>query len=66
MRLANDTSQRPVFLRCFVARARCPHCGDLLVAPDLSELIDGDKIRHHWSCDSCGCPSHTSIALVSQ
>ena len=64
MLLAAATSKCPVYSRC-PTLAQCPHCGDRLVAPDLSELINGDEIRHHWSCEACGQPFHTSIALAS-
>jgi predicted RNA-binding Zn-ribbon protein involved in translation (DUF1610 family) len=47
--------------RAFTAPTRCPHCGDLMVAPVSSEFVEGGEIRHHWECDSCGEPSSTSI-----
>ncbi len=37
-----------------LAPARCPHCGDWMVAPIVSEFVDDGEIRHHWECDSCG------------
>jgi predicted RNA-binding Zn-ribbon protein involved in translation (DUF1610 family) len=39
----------------------CPNCGDRLLAPEVSEFVDSGEIRHHWSCDSCGGESSTSI-----
>lgn len=50
-------------IRAFAAPARCPHCGDLMVAPVVSEFVVGGEIRHHWECDACGEPSSTSIPL---
>ena len=50
-------------IRTFAAPARCPHCGDLMVAPIHSEFVEGGEIRHHWECESCGVPSSTSIPL---
>jgi transcription elongation factor Elf1 len=47
--------------RAFTAPTRCPHCGDLMVAPISSEFVESGEIRHHWECDSCGEPSSTSI-----
>jgi len=44
---------------------RCPHCGDEMVAPFMSEFVEGGEIRHHWECDACGKPSHTSIPLTT-
>jgi hypothetical protein len=52
-------------LRTFAAPARCPHCGDWMVAPVSSEFVEGGEIRHHWECDACGRPSSTSIPLTT-
>ena len=46
--------------RAFTAPTRCPHCGDLMVAPVSSEFVEGGEIRHHWECNSCGELSSTS------
>ena len=51
-------------LRSFAAPLRCPHCGDTMVAPFMSEFVVGGEIRHHWECDACGEPSSTSIELL--
>ncbi len=48
-------------LRTFATPMRCPHCGDVTVAPVSSEFVEGGEIRHHWECDVCGEPSSTSI-----
>ncbi len=53
-------------LRAFAAPAHCPHCGDLMVAPLMSEFVEGGEIRHHWECDACGEASNTSIPLSTQ
>lgn len=50
-------------LRAFASPARCPRCGDLLIAPLLSEFVEGAEIRHHWACESCGEPSSSAIPL---
>jgi hypothetical protein len=47
----------------FVRGSRCPYCRDWLVAPESSELVDGQDIRHRWVCDGCGRESETAIAL---
>jgi hypothetical protein len=47
--------------RSFAAPAHCPHCGDLMVAPIVSEFVEGGEIRHHWECEACGERSHTSL-----
>jgi hypothetical protein len=50
-------------IRTFAAPARCPHCGDWMVAPESSEFVEGGEIRHHWECEACGGPSSTSIPV---
>ena len=52
-------------IRSFAAPVRCPHCGDPMVAPVLSEFVEDSEIRHHWECDACGEPSSTSIPLTT-
>lgn len=51
-------------MRTFAAPVRCPHCGDWMVAPLVSEFVVGGEIRHHWECETCGEPSHTTIPLA--
>lgn len=52
----------------------CPHCGDMLVAPDIS-MFQGQEtddhqaagrgvVRHVWSCESCGERSETAVLVV--
>ncbi len=50
-------------LRALAAPARCPECGDWMVAPVSSEFVEGGEIRHHWQCDACGESSDASISL---
>ena len=50
-------------MRAFAAPLRCPHCGDCMVAPMVSEFVEGGEIRHHWECDACGAPSTTAIPV---
>lgn len=64
MRLANGRSEFSVYSRCLAAPTCCPSCGDRLVAPELSEYVDGSEIRHHWVCEVCGEASSTSVPLV--
>ncbi len=52
-------------IRSFASPVRCPHCGDWLVAPVVSEFIEGGEIRHHWECDACGESSTTAIPLTT-
>jgi hypothetical protein len=52
-------------IRSFSAPVRCPHCDDWMVAPVVSEFVEGGEIRHHWECDACGQASSTSIPLTT-
>ena len=64
MQIQIDTARLSV-ISAFAAPAHCPHCGDLMVAPIVSEFVDGGEIRHHWECDACGLHSTTSIPLTT-
>ena len=44
-----------------LAMRACPHCYQLAVAPEASEFVSEDKVRHFWSCDSCGHEFATSV-----
>ncbi len=46
-------------IRAFAAPMRCPHCGDSMIAPEMSEFVVGGEIRHHWQCDNCGRSAST-------
>lgn len=37
----------------YCGRPSCPRCGELMMAPELSECRDGVEIRHFWLCDGC-------------
>jgi len=52
-------------IRSFSSPVRCPHCGDWMVAPLVSEFVEGGEIRHHWECDNCGESSTTAIPLTT-
>ena len=52
-------------IRAFTAPARCPHCGDWMVAPLVSEFVEGGEIRHHWECETCGESSTTAIPVTT-
>ena len=47
------------------APARCPRCGDWMIAPLSSEFVVGGEIRHHWECDGCG-QSTSSVIDIKQ
>lgn len=46
--------------RCFGA-PHCPQCNDMLLAPEKSEFVREGRIRHAWSCESCGHAFTTSV-----
>jgi hypothetical protein len=48
-------------IRAFAAPMRCPHCGDPMIAPEMSEFVVGGEIRHHWQCDNCQGSSSTTF-----
>ena len=41
----------------------CPNCRDLLFAPTASEFVSRNRVRHTWSCESCGHEFSTSVRL---
>jgi hypothetical protein len=45
----------------FTALRHCPHCGDRMVAPVISEFMQSGEIRHHWECESCGHGCVTTV-----
>jgi ribosomal protein S27AE len=33
---------------------KCPKCGDMLLAPLMSEHVSATLVRNHWACEECG------------
>jgi hypothetical protein len=62
MLLQNESAKLSA-IRTFASPARCPLCGDWMVAPVASEFVEGGGIRHLWECDSCGESTLTFIDL---
>ena len=54
MRLSTERSESSAFTRYLASRQRCPHCGDRMIAPEVTEFIEGGIIQHYWVCDACG------------
>jgi RNase P subunit RPR2 len=46
-----------------IALPACPNCNDLLFAPAASEFVSKTRVRHFWSCDTCGHEFSTSVQL---
>ena len=43
----------------------CPQCDPHLLAPDWSEHVNERRVRHAWSCDSCGYEFETTVVFPS-
>jgi hypothetical protein len=41
----------------------CAQCNHRLIAPNWSEYVSEDHIRHSWYCESCGHQFETSEYL---
>ena len=37
----------------YFGRPSCAKCGELMMAPEFSEYLNHDEIRHIWVCDGC-------------
>jgi C4-type Zn-finger protein len=47
----------------FYGMPACPCCGETVLAPEASVLVEGEAIHHLWSCDVCAFSFATVIAL---
>jgi hypothetical protein len=45
--------------------AVCPKCREWLLAPERSEFIAADRIRHCWSCCRCAHRFETVLDLAA-
>jgi hypothetical protein len=32
----------------------CTECNELVIAPEWSEYVGKNEVRHFWSCENCG------------
>jgi hypothetical protein len=48
----------------YFGRPSCPKCGNLMMAPESSECLNGDDIRHSWICDGCDYPFKTLTSFA--
>lgn len=53
----------PAAVRGFAAATRCRQCREWVIAPLLTEFVEGSEIRHHWVCDACGETTCTVVQL---
>ncbi len=65
MQLHCDQAKFTTF-RAFSSQVRCSNCGEWVVAPLLSEFVEGEEIRHHWVCDGCGETSRTTVPVNAE
>lgn len=47
------------------AFAECAQCGNSIAIPEWSENLDGDRVRHLWTCDVCGYSFETTVRFVA-
>ena len=47
-----------------VERPVCAECGDLLLAPEVSEFIADGRVRHLWACEACGSAFSTTVSFA--
>ena len=45
----------------YFGRPSCPKCGELLMAPEYSECLSHNDIRHFWMCCRCDYGFETLI-----
>ena len=46
-----------------VALPCCPRCDDVMFASTAAEFVSQSRVRHQWSCESCGHEFSTSVQL---
>jgi hypothetical protein len=42
----------------------CAQCGEVMFMPEWSEYMSEHRVRHLWTCDSCGYRFETVVALT--
>jgi transcription elongation factor Elf1 len=41
-------------INCSPYGVACTECNELIIAPERSEYVDKQEVRHSWSCENCG------------
>ena len=44
-----------------VVTHRCAQCGATLIAPDWSVYQSEHRVRHTWSCETCGYQFESTV-----
>jgi ribosomal protein L37AE/L43A len=39
----------------------CAQCGATIIAPEWSEYLSERRVRHTWSCETCGYQFESSV-----
>jgi rubredoxin len=47
----------------YFGQCSCPKCGELLSAPEYSEFLRHNNVRHTWTCNKCDYVFETLIWL---
>ena len=42
----------------------CAQCGEVMFMPEWSEYMSEHRVRHLWTCDSCGYRFETVVAFT--
>jgi len=58
MELRSPSSRQFAHARPIV---QCAQCGERIFAPDWSEYLDSQRVRHLWACESCGYQFETLV-----
>jgi rubredoxin len=48
------------------SKNNCPQCSAWLLAPDWSEYLDDRRVRHTWSCETCGYQYETAVYFPAE
>jgi len=46
------------------AQIECAQCGEALFVPEWSEFVDQHRVRHLWTCDTCGYAFETTVRFA--
>jgi len=47
------------------ALIECRQCGYRIDMPEWSENLDGERVRHLWTCEACGYSFETRVRLAA-
>lgn len=67
MRVQTDVSTKlpKLPLIALFQRPACPRCGEGMFAATAVEYVAPDRMRHSWSCESCGHEFRTATQMPS-